>query len=84
MNLMAQNLRVSQYEQAAYELRGIVYVPHYRNTKIFVGPGYPRHNMTRYSAAELELMGANPRMEFLWSRGIGGRVSDGRVSDSNP
>ena len=84
MNAMDQNKQVSLYEQAAYELRGIVYVPHYRNSDIYVGPGYPRHNMTRYSAAELELMGANPRIEFLWSRGIGGRVSDGRVSDSNP
>jgi len=74
MNLMAQNLRVSQYEQAAYELRGIVYVPHYRNNAIFVGPGYPRHNVTRYSAEELMLMGAVPRVEFLWSRGTGGRV----------
>jgi hypothetical protein len=74
MNLMAQNLRVSQYEQTAYELRGIVYVPHYRNNAIFVGPGYPRHNVTRYSAEELMLMGAVPRVEFLWSRGTGGRV----------
>jgi|TARA_R110000868_G_scaffold392184_1_gene662709 hypothetical protein len=74
MNLMAQNLRVSQYEQAAYELRGIVYVPHYRNNAIFVGPGYPRHNVTRYSAEELMLMGAVPRVEFLWSRGTSGRV----------
>ncbi len=74
MNLMAQNLRVSQYEQAAYELRGIVYVPHYRNNAIFVGPGYPVHNVTRYSAEELMLMGAVPRVEFLWSRGTSGRV----------
>jgi hypothetical protein len=49
-------------------------VPHYRNNAIFVGPGYPRHNVTRYSAEELMLMGAVPRVEFLWSRGTSGRV----------
>ncbi len=74
MNAMDQNKQVSLYEQAAYELRGIVYVPHYRNSDIFVGPGYPRHNVTRYSAEELMLMGAKPRVEFLWSRGTSGRV----------
>ncbi len=78
MNLMAQNLRVSQYEQAAYELRGIVYVPHYRNNAIFVGPGYPRHNVTIYTAADLLALGAVERTEFLWQRGTGGRVTVGQ------
>ena len=78
MNLMDQNKQVSLYEQAAYELRGIVYVPHYRNSDIFVGPGYPMHNMTIYTAADLLALGAVERTEFLWQRGTGGRVTVGQ------
>jgi coproporphyrinogen III oxidase-like Fe-S oxidoreductase len=78
VNLMDQNKQVSLYEQTAYELRGIVYVPHYRNNAIFVGPGYPRHNVTIYTAADLLALGAVERTEFLWQRGTGGRVTVGQ------
>lgn len=78
--------KLSQHDQPAdlhelpvFELRGITYLPHYRNKDIYVGPGYPTHNMNRYSASELMLKGATPRVAMLWSRGTGGRVSD-----SNP
>lgn len=74
-----QNVKAELYEQTVYVLRGITYVPHYRNSDIFVGPGYPVHNKTRYSAVELELFGATPRMDHLWKRG-----QSGRVSDNNP
>jgi hypothetical protein len=53
-------------------------VPHYRNKDIFVGPGYPRHNMTLYTAADLLALGAVESIDFLWSRGVGGRVSVGQ------
>lgn len=62
--------------QVVYELNGITYVPHYRNSDIFVGPGYPKKSQMRYSAKELELYGAKARQHMLWSRGKGGEVSD--------
>lgn len=70
------DVSVNTYEQTVYELRGIVYVPHYRNHNFFVSPGYPRHTQDRFSASELELYGAKPRVAMLWSRGTSGRVSD--------
>ena len=79
MSSDSQNPKEERHEQTVYVLRGITHVPHYRNSDIFVGPGYPVHNKTRYSAVELELFGATPRIEHLWKRG-----QSGRVSDSNP
>jgi hypothetical protein len=73
------NTPADLHETPVFDLRGITYLPHYRNKDIYVGPGYPTHNMTRYSASELMLKGATPRVAMLWSRGTGGRVSD-----SNP
>jgi hypothetical protein len=76
MSIMKQNEKAKKYEQIVYDLKGITYVPHYRNNSIFVGPGYPRHTNTRYSDVELMMLGAKPRAEFLWSRGTTGEVSD--------
>jgi hypothetical protein len=70
------DVSVNTYEQPVYELNGITYVPHYRNSAIYVGPGYPRQNQNRFSVAELEMYGAKPRMMMLWARSTGGRVSD--------
>lgn len=78
MNLMDQNKQVQTHEHTVYDLRGIAYVPHYRNRDIFVGPGYPVHNMTIYTAADLLALGAVERTEFLWQRGTGGRVTVGQ------
>jgi hypothetical protein len=61
-------------DRTAYVLKGITYVPHYRNENVFVGPGYGKHNFTRYSGAELMLMGATPTTEHLWLRGTNGTV----------
>ena len=71
--------KADKYEAVVYELNGIKYVPQYRNDIIYVGPGYPKHNMHRYSDVDLQAMGAKPKAMMLWSRG-----SSGRVSDSNP
>ncbi len=65
------------HEAVAYELRGITYLPHYRNKNVFVGPGYPRHTMMRYSDMEMQLMGATPKTMMLWARGENGHVSNG-------
>jgi hypothetical protein len=61
-------------ETTVYVLDGITYVPHYRNDTIFVGPGYPRTNTTRYPALKLIDLGAEKQSMFLWSRGMHGVV----------
>lgn len=68
-----------KFEAVVYDLKGITYVPHYRNKNLYVGPGYPRHNLMRYTEAELQLRGAKPRVEMLWPR-----ADNGRVDDRNP
>jgi hypothetical protein len=68
-----------RFEEIAYELNGITYLPHYRNRAIFVSPGYPKHNKTRFTDVELQLRGAKPKTVMLWARGF-----TGTVSDSNP
>lgn len=65
-----------KFEAVVYDLRGLTYVPHYRNKNLYVGPGYPRHNLMRYTDVEMQLMGAKPRAEMLWHRGDSGRVDD--------
>lgn len=64
------------FETTTYVLNGITYVPHYRNNTIFVGPGYPRTNTTRYAALKLIDLGAEKQTAFLWSRGGHGLVDD--------
>jgi hypothetical protein len=64
--------------QMAYKLGDIVYVPHYRNSSVYVGPGYPR-NAKRYSAEQLVLAGAAVVNQLLWPRG-----NHGIVTDNNP
>lgn len=76
MSITKQNEKAEKYEYIVYDLKGITYVPHYRNNSVYVGPGYPTHNKARYSDVELMLFGATPRAEFLWSRGKTGDVSD--------
>lgn len=65
-----------KYEHVVYDYGGITYVPHYRNKNIFVGPGYPFNNTTRYTDLELQLRGAKPRTMMLWNRGNSDRVDD--------
>lgn len=73
------NPAAEKFEYVVYDLNGVTYLPHYRNKNIFIGPGYPHQNMTRYSDKELQMMGAQPRVEMLWRRG-----DSDRVTDSNP
>ena len=61
---------------AVYELRGVTYVPHYRNENVYVGPGYGKHNFDRYNSAELMLKGAKLKTAALWFRGTKGIVND--------
>ena len=73
------NPAAEKFEYVVYDLNGITYIPHYRNKDVYIGPGYPVHNMTRYSDGELMLMGAKPRIEMLWKR-----ADNGRIADSQP
>jgi len=62
--------------QVAYKLQDVTYVPHYRNSSLYVGPGYPKFNRSVYTAAELVLAGAASVQAALWSRGNYGIVNE--------
>ena len=73
------NEKASTYPTEVYKKDGITYVPHYRNSSIFVGPGYPHANKKRYTAAELTSVGASREIGMFWSRGQHGEVSDTKL-----
>ena len=62
--------------QTALRYGDIVYVPHFRNTSVFVGPGYPRFTKQRFSEEELIRLGATKEKHSLWPRGTYGIVDD--------
>jgi hypothetical protein len=65
--------------QITYKIKGVTYVPHYRNSSIYVGPGYPRFTRARFSEAELLNAGAVAGHTTLWVR-----ANHGIVTDINP
>jgi hypothetical protein len=60
--------------QTVYTANGVTYVPHYRNTSVFVGPGYPRRTQAQYSANDLVQGGAQRELALLWRRSSSGVV----------
>jgi len=73
---MNENKVKPQLEQKVVYIKdGITYVPHYRNSKIFVGPGYPKFNTSLYSENDLLSAGAEQSSLFLWTRGTTGAIS---------
>lgn len=76
---MSETSKAATYESITYRKDGVTFVPHYRNSAVFVGPGYPRHNPKRYSEAELLEAGAVKLQASLWQRG-----TTGVVTDANP
>lgn len=52
----------------AFKLNDVIYLPHYQDSKLFVGPGYPRHTKTVFTSAELLEAGAKAHMMHLWRR----------------
>ena len=54
--------------QTVYILGEVTYVPHFRNTHVYVGPGYPRFTRQRYSVEELRSAGAKQGALPLWHR----------------
>lgn len=62
--------------QKVYRKGDVVYVPHFRNSEVFVGPGYPRATRQRYTEFELVQAGAMQERLPLWTRGQYGIVND--------
>lgn len=66
------------YPTEVYKKEGVTYVPHYRNSSIFVGPGYPHTCKHKYTAEELVEAGAKKEVSMLWSRAQHGEVSNAK------
>ena len=63
-------------ETTVYTKDGVTYVPHYRNSSVYVGPGYPRFTREQYAAHELIDAGAKSGAMLLWPRSHYGEVTD--------
>jgi hypothetical protein len=61
-------LIADRYEYIAYKWGQIIFVPHYRNSTTFVGPGYPELAPKMWEERELIAVGAQPIKLMLWSR----------------
>lgn len=57
-----------RYEYTAYKWGQIIFVPHYRNSTAYVGPGYPELAPKLWEERELLAVGAKPIRMMLWSR----------------
>lgn len=62
------------FPTVVYKLNGITYLPHYRNSSIYVGPGYPHKSAERYTEQDLLRVGATKEVEMLLSRAQHGVV----------
>lgn len=51
-----------------YKLGAILYLPHYKEADVFVGPGYGRNNFEHYTAFELMRAGATYTTMYLFER----------------
>jgi len=59
---------MTKQPQEVYSLGQFTFVPYHHNKKLYVGPGYGRHNMRLYNTLELEKAGAVKSMHLLWER----------------
>ena len=59
---------VEKAQYVVYKLNGITYVPHYKDYKFYVGPGFPKANGDIFTSDELMAAGATPHGMFLWKR----------------
>lgn len=64
------------YPQVVFKLNDVLYVSHFRNASVYIGPGYPRKTTARYTEKELLKAGALPVTTMLWSRSLHGVVTD--------
>ena len=63
---MEEKNEKAQY--VVYKLNGITYVPHYKDYKYYVSPGFPKANGNIFTPDELIAAGATPHGMFLWKR----------------
>lgn len=56
-------------ETIIYELKGITYVPNFRNKHLYVSPGYGRYHTRLNAPEELEKAGAKKLTSMMWQRG---------------
>jgi hypothetical protein len=77
--MLGNNIPAERFPSHALVLNGVLYLPHYRNQDVYVGPGYGKSNFRRYSAGDLIVKGAYYQPEMLWPRS-----TDGVVDDRNP
>jgi len=78
MKLMTRDATPREF-QRVYRKGDVVYVPHFRNSDAYVGPGYPRFTKQRYSEYELVAGGAVQESMPLWVRGKYGLVNDANL-----
>jgi hypothetical protein len=76
---MSKDIAAERFDTPVYVLHGVAYLPHYRNSSVYVGPGYPRQNPKYYSEEELLRVGANKGSALLWHRGTTGTISPGNL-----
>jgi len=78
MNVMTRDSTPREF-QKVYRKGDVIYVPHFRNSDAYVGPGYPRFTKQRYTEYELVAGGAVQETMPLWVRGKYGLVSDANL-----
>ena len=66
---------VERAEYDVYTLHGVKYVPHYKNSSVYVGPGY-RDGDVAYSKAFMKQGGAKESKDLLWVRATLGAVKN--------
>ena len=49
-----------------WERDGIIYVPHYMKTKVWVSPGYPLYQDTEFTDTMLKKLGAIKTTHKMW------------------
>jgi len=65
-------------ERAVYDvyvLDGVKYLPHYRNSSVYVGPGYKDGDVA-YSKAYMKQSGAKEEQALLWVRSTLGVIKN--------
>ena len=76
---MSKDIAAERFATTVFVLNGIPHLPHYRNSSVYVGPGYPRQNQKFYSEEALIQAGAIKSSELLWHRGTTGTISPGNL-----
>lgn len=57
-----------RFPHKVYKLKGITYVPHYKNPDAYVGPGYPNNGRIWFTREQLLAAGAKESIEQLLLR----------------